>query len=145
MLLIFQHSDDKDELIKNEEIDPATLYAMDPAERAEYQASKRAAFLRWDRDELVAAYRQANLGAEPIVAPHERFEHPQLKATGSVVEVVDPEIGRTTQMGPYVFLSATPGSVKGPQPLLGAHTDEVLAELGRSPEQIAALRERGVV
>ena len=128
-----------------EEIDPATLYAMDPAERAEYQASKRAAFLRWDRDELVAAYRQANLGAEPIVAPHERFEHPQLRATGSVVEVVDPEVGRTTQMGPYVFLSATPGSVKDPQPLLGAHTDEVLAELGRSPEQIAALRERGVV
>ena len=128
-----------------EEIDPMTLYSLEPAERATYQATKRAAFLQWDRDELVAAYRQANLGAEPIVPPHERFDHPQLAATGSLVEVVDPEIGPTTQMGPYVFLSATPGSVKGPQPSLGAHTDEVLAELGRSLDQIAALREKGVV
>jgi crotonobetainyl-CoA:carnitine CoA-transferase CaiB-like acyl-CoA transferase len=32
-----------------------------------------------------------------------------------------------------------------PPPLLGEHTAEVLAELGRSPEDVAALAERGVI
>ena len=127
------------------EVDMATLYSMGTEERAAYQATKRAAFLNFDRDELVAAYHAANLGAEPVVAPHERFSHPQLQASGSVIEVIDPEIGSTTQIGPYVFLEATPGSVKGPQPMLGQHTDEILAELGTSPERIAALRAKGVL
>jgi crotonobetainyl-CoA:carnitine CoA-transferase CaiB-like acyl-CoA transferase len=35
--------------------------------------------------------------------------------------------------------------VTGGAPLLGEHTDAVLAELGRTPEQIADLRTRGVV
>jgi len=127
------------------EVDMATLYSMGTEERAAYRATKRAAFLNFDRDELVAAYHAAKLGAEPVVAPHERFSHPQLQASGSVVEVIDPEIGSTTQIGPYVFLEATPGSVKGPQPMLGQHTDEILAELGTSPERIAALRAKGVL
>jgi crotonobetainyl-CoA:carnitine CoA-transferase CaiB-like acyl-CoA transferase len=61
------------------------------------------------------------------------------------VEVVDPEVGPTTQLGVTIFLEGTPGEVKGPQPLAGTHTDEVLRSLGRSDEEIAGLRERGVV
>ena len=43
-------------------------------------------------------------------------------------------------------LSETPGAVAGPAPALGQHTGEVLEELlGLSAEQVADLRERGVV
>ena len=40
------------------------------------------AFKRRDRAELVDELHDAGLGAEAIVAPHERFDHPQLRATG---------------------------------------------------------------
>jgi crotonobetainyl-CoA:carnitine CoA-transferase CaiB-like acyl-CoA transferase len=128
-----------------EEIPMMQLFQMAPAERAAYEEQKRAAFRRRDRDELVAEYRAAGLGAEPIVAPHERFAHPQLQATGAVVEVDDPEVGRTTQFGVPLYLQGTPGAVKGPQPLPGADTDEVLAGVGRSADDIAALREKGII
>jgi crotonobetainyl-CoA:carnitine CoA-transferase CaiB-like acyl-CoA transferase len=44
-----------------------------------------------------------------------------------------------------VRLSATPGSIRRRAPLLGEHTDEILASLGYTGEAIAALREKGVV
>jgi len=133
------------EVLGIEHVEPAVLYQMDATQRAAHFEVKREAFLKFDRDELVELYHEAGLGAEAIVAPHERFAHPQLQATGTVVEVVDPEIGPTTQLGPIVFLEATPGAVTGPQPLLGAHRDELLAELGRKPEQIEDLKSRGVI
>jgi formyl-CoA transferase len=47
-------------------------------------------------------------------------------------------------MKPLSTLSRTPGVAPG-APLLGADTEAVLRELGRTDEQIAALRERGVI
>jgi len=42
-------------------------------------------------------------------------------------------------------LSATPGGVRSSAPHLGEDTDAVLREMGLSAQQIAELRERGVV
>jgi crotonobetainyl-CoA:carnitine CoA-transferase CaiB-like acyl-CoA transferase len=123
----------------------ATLWAMAPEERAEHEAERREAFKRWDRTALIEELHAAGLGAEAIVAPHERFAHPQLRETGSVVEVEDPEVGRTTQLGRTIFLEGTPGAVKGPQPKAGAHTGEVLRELGHDDAELAALRVKGVI
>src|SRR5215472_13127293 len=128
-----------------EEVSFSELFSMPPEERAEYEAKRRAAFLARDRDELVTEFRAAGYNAEPILPPHERFDHPQLQATGSVVEAVDPEVGPMTQVGVTLFLDATPGEVKGPQPTAGAHTDEVLAALGHDEADIASLRARGVI
>jgi crotonobetainyl-CoA:carnitine CoA-transferase CaiB-like acyl-CoA transferase len=128
-----------------EEVSFAELFSMTPQERAGHEAKRRAAFLAMDRDELVTEFRAAGHNAEPIVAPHERFDHPQLRATGSVVEIADPEAGPMTQVGVTLFLDATPGEVKGPQPMAGAHTEEVLAALGHDQAEIAALRARGVI
>ena len=42
-------------------------------------------------------------------------------------------------------LSRTPGAIKSPPPKLGEHTVELLAGLGYSKEDVAALREKGIV
>ena len=71
---------------------------------------------------------------------------PQLAARGHFVDVPTPE-GRTVRLdGPPFLLSDTPARVRGPGPLLGEHTDQVLREvLGLEAEEIAALRADGVV
>jgi crotonobetainyl-CoA:carnitine CoA-transferase CaiB-like acyl-CoA transferase len=128
-----------------EEVSPAQLWAMPPDAREDYEARRREAFKRWDRDKLVEEFHAAGLGAEAIVAPPERFAHPQLRQTGGVVQVDDPDVGQTTQSGVMIFLEATPGEVRGPQPRPGRHTDEVLRSLGHDDNELAALRERGVI
>ncbi len=119
--------------------------SMPPRERAEYEAKRRAAFRAWKRDELLEEFHRAGLGGEAVVPPHERFAHPQLQSTGSVVEVEDPDVGPTTQVGMTIFLDATPGAVRGPQPAAGAHTDEVLRSLGHDDDELGDLRARGVI
>ncbi len=128
------------------ELSMAETFALPPDERVAYAASRVEAFKRWDRQELLEAFHEVGLGAEAIVAPHERFDHPQLLATpGAVVKVDDPEHGATTQIGSIFFLEGTPGAVQGPQPPVGAHTDEVLRSLGHDDDRIAALRAKGVI
>jgi crotonobetainyl-CoA:carnitine CoA-transferase CaiB-like acyl-CoA transferase len=46
---------------------------------------------------------------------------------------------------PAARLSRTPADVRRAAPMLGEHTDEVLAELGFTANQIAAFRSQGVV
>jgi crotonobetainyl-CoA:carnitine CoA-transferase CaiB-like acyl-CoA transferase len=58
--------------------------------------------------------------------------------------VEDPELGTLTMTAPVVRLSDTPGEIRFPGRHLGADTREVLAELGRSPEEIARLVAEGV-
>lgn len=128
-----------------EDISYPELFAMSIAEREAFLDRKREAYRRWKRTELIDAFHAAGLNAEAIVAPHERFDHPQLAASGSVVEVDDPEVGPTTQLGLTVFLERTPGAVRGPQPLPGAHTDEVLGSLGHDDAALADLRTKGVI
>jgi crotonobetainyl-CoA:carnitine CoA-transferase CaiB-like acyl-CoA transferase len=127
------------------EVPMAELWRLNPEEREKYEAERREAFRRRDRAELIEEYHAAGLGAEAIVEPHQKFDHPQLRHTGSVVEVDDPEVGRTTQLGLTIFLEGTPGEVVGPQPRLGAHTDEVFGSLGHDAAELASLRAKGVI
>ncbi len=61
-----------------------------------------------------------------------------------VVEMEGPA-GRRRLAGPPIELSRTPARIPTRPPGLGEHTDAVLAELGHSPAEIAALRAQGVV
>src|SRR5262249_26066901 len=71
---------------------------------------------------------------------------PQLAALGHFVDGPAPE-GRPVRIaGPAFLLSDTPARVRGPGPLLGEHTDQILRELlGLDAQEIARLRADGVV
>jgi len=80
----------------------------------------------------------------PILSMKEIAEEPSLRATGTIVEVDHPERGPYLTVGNPIKLSDSPTEVLR-SPLLGEHTDEVLADLGYSREQIALLREERVI
>ncbi|MDN4036673.1 formyl-CoA transferase [Massilia sp. YIM B02443] len=80
----------------------------------------------------------------PILSMKEIAEEPSLRATGTIVEVDHPERGPYLSVGNPIKLSDSPTEVRR-SPLLGEHTDEVLADLGYSREQIALLREERVI
>lgn len=80
----------------------------------------------------------------PILSMKEIAEEPSLRKTGTIVEVDHPARGKYLTVGNPIKLSDSPTEVKR-SPLLGEHTDEVMAELGYSPEQISALRIAGAI
>jgi crotonobetainyl-CoA:carnitine CoA-transferase CaiB-like acyl-CoA transferase len=59
----------------------------------------------------------------------EWLEHPHALAGKMVVEVADAKLGRMKQPGGVPRLRGTPGGIQGRAPLLGEHTEQVLAQL----------------
>jgi formyl-CoA transferase len=80
----------------------------------------------------------------PILSMKEIADEPSLRKTGTVVEVDHPTRGKYLTVGNPIKLSDRPSDVKR-SPLLGEHTDEILAELGYGTDQVAALRAEKVI
>jgi crotonobetainyl-CoA:carnitine CoA-transferase CaiB-like acyl-CoA transferase len=79
----------------------------------------------------------------PINSIADMAADPQALARGMVVELDHPRAGPTRTLGLPIKLSASPGKVARPAPLLGQHTREVLAEFGFSAGEIEALVQSG--
>jgi crotonobetainyl-CoA:carnitine CoA-transferase CaiB-like acyl-CoA transferase len=75
--------------------------------------------------------------------PH-LFAHPQTQHL-DFLRNVQMEDGSVTVMAPPWEFSADPVSVRLPPPVLGQHTDEVLAEIGFDAEAIAKMRSAGTL
>lgn len=73
------------------------------------------------------------------------FEHPQLVAGGVVTRLRHPRAGRMRAMGFPLRLAEAPARIRRQAPPLGAHTRQVLAELGYRPTEIRSLLAAGAV
>ncbi len=80
----------------------------------------------------------------PILSMKEIGEEPALRETGTIVEVDHPLRGKYLTVGNPIKMSDSPTDVTR-APLLGEHTDEVLAQLGYSADDIAQLRMERVI
>jgi formyl-CoA transferase len=96
---------------------------------------------KWEVLDLLNAH---DIPCGPILSTRELIEDETLADLGSVVEVDHPERGRFKTVGCPLRLSDSPVDI-APSPLLGEHTDEVLASLGYLPGQIEELREAGAI
>jgi formyl-CoA transferase len=80
----------------------------------------------------------------PILSMKELAEDPSLRATGTVVEVDHPTRGKYLTVGNPIKMSDSPTDVTR-SPLLGEHTEEVLAELGYAKAAVEDLRKAGAI
>jgi crotonobetainyl-CoA:carnitine CoA-transferase CaiB-like acyl-CoA transferase len=88
---------------------------------------------------------EADVPCGPITDVLAAFESPEARARSMLVDVEHPALGVLRQAGIPIEFDATPGSVRTAPPLLGEHTEDVLAELGMTVDEIARLRADGVV
>ena len=80
----------------------------------------------------------------PINDPEDLLGDPAFHSSGSLVEVPDESTG-TLMISTPVDFHGSPWAPRGTAPSLGQHTAEVLSELGRTPEEVQALIQAGVV
>ena len=94
--------------------------------------------------EAMALLNEHDIPCGPILSMEELAHEPSLRKTGTIVEVDHPKRGKYLTVGNPIKLSDSPTQVKR-SPLLGEHTDEVLAELGYGPADVSALRLKKVI
>ena len=97
------------------------------------------------KDDVVRRLREANVPVGPINGLDAVFADPTVRHLGLIAEIDHPTAGRFRAPGIPVRMDGTPPSVRTHPPLLGEHTDEVLAEIGFTADEIATLRKAGAV
>jgi crotonobetainyl-CoA:carnitine CoA-transferase CaiB-like acyl-CoA transferase len=87
----------------------------------------------------------AGVPCGPVYTYAELFADPQVQHRELVVYAEDVELGRVPHIRTPVRMSASAIDVRATAPKLGQHTDEILADLGYSSADIAALRRERVI
>jgi crotonobetainyl-CoA:carnitine CoA-transferase CaiB-like acyl-CoA transferase len=126
--------------------DPALASnAQRVAARERIMPALRELFGAMRSEALLAACRAAKLPAAPVARPEDLFADPHLRANGSMAETrLGPDLRAAIPMTPVRFGEAAPAFRRDP-PRAGEDSEAVLAGLGLSAAEIAALAEAGVV
>ena len=97
-----------------------------------------------DRDEVIEALKGARVPAGYPYTAADIVQDPHYLAR-QMIEQVQTSVGPLKVPGVLPKLSRTPGRIGSGGPQLGEHNDDILAGLGLSAEQVAGLRERGII
>jgi formyl-CoA transferase len=123
-------------------------YATNPdrvANRAELIPRLAADVATRPAAELLDALEAAGVPCAPLNTVDQALADRQVEALGAVIQAEHPTVGDLRLIRWPFELSETPAELRQPPPLLGQHTEELLAELGLSAEEIADLRRDGAV
>ena len=67
----------------------------------------------------------SDIAGEPLRTTQQGLNHDQVLHNGNMVDLADPIVGPTRQLGPLAKFSDTPVGPKGPSPSVGQHTEEI--------------------
>jgi crotonobetainyl-CoA:carnitine CoA-transferase CaiB-like acyl-CoA transferase len=95
--------------------------------------------------DLVERLNAAGVPSGPIYDIGQMFADPQVKHVGMAVPMPHPTRKDAAVVNQAVELSRTPAAINRPTPGLGEHSEEILAGLGYSSNDIAALRSKKVI
>jgi len=99
----------------------APMGIADAEDRAALARRVDAAYTARPRDEWLRILEEANVPRGPVLSRDEFARDAQVAHNGMMIDVDDPELGRTRQMNVAVWLRDTPGRARGPAPRLGEH------------------------
>lgn len=97
------------------------------------------------REEVLEGFARAGAAVAPIYDARDIVEDPHIRETEMLVEVEDEDLGRVLMHNVMWRMSASPGRIRFTGRRLGADTETVLAEIGCTGEELAVLREKGIV
>lgn len=123
---------------------------VDDQSRADNGAVIAARMSEWCAErscaEALAALKEASIVAGQVYSPQQALDDPHIRAAHLLEEVPYPTLASTLPLAPTpIELSETPGTYRRPAPLLGEHTDDILASLGYGAAEIGALRKERVI
>lgn len=122
----------------------ATIDARKANEDA-LDAAIEARFAPHTRKEIVELLVQGDLLTAPINEIRDVVLDPQIRHNEMIVTLPHDKLGTVDVTGVPIKFYGTPGSVRLPPPMLGQHTEEVLAELGLGEAEVADLAAREVI
>ncbi|WP_288109121.1 CaiB/BaiF CoA-transferase family protein [Limnobacter sp.] len=100
---------------------------------------------RHDLEHVLAVLEKAAVPCGRIYNAEDIAKDPHYKARGMLEEHQLPNGDQVTFPGIVPKLSETPGQTRWLGPQLGQHTGEILQQLGMSEQEVAELRQQGVV
>ena len=103
------------------------------------------ALLEKNADEWLEILDSAGVPCAPVLKRHEMIHHPQVEASGIVVETEHPHVGRLRQARNAARFEATPTEIRLGAPHHGEHTRAIMSELGFSNAEIDGLIADGVI
>ena len=133
---------DRPDLVDHERYATNTLRVQ---HRDELEPMLEEEIRQYETDEIVARMHECDVPATPINDMAGVYDHPQVRARGMRASVEHPTAGEVEMAGSPMHFSRTPAAVREHPPLLGEQTDEILAEVGYTDEEIARFHEDGVV
>ena len=129
------------ELLRITEIDQSeNPKQMDRAEWAEMKSKIGDAIKGKTRSEWEELMEGTDVCFAPVLSMDEAYEHPHNKQRNTFIEIAG-----VMQPAPAPRFSRTPASVSSPPPHAGQHTEEVLAGLGLTKDEILMLREQNII
>ena len=96
------------------------------------------------RDEWTAIFSRVDACVEPVLGLGEALTDPHIQARGLVVEVEAPGCRKVKQIGHPIRYSATPPEYRSAGVCAGAHTREIMGELGYTESEIDEFEKTGL-
>ena len=117
--------------------------------RAEHADELDEAVATWVADrtaeDALAAFKQAEAAAGLVFDVEDIMNDDQYEALGTITSVEDPDLGAVKMTNVPFRMSETPGSVRFSGRHHGSDTEEVLAQLGYTHDEVLSMRQAGAV